>query len=344
MRRVGFALAGCGDVAVKHAEAITFLEGSELVGVYDSNETVMNSLARRYGSKAYGDYHSLLKDPGIDVVVICTPSGLHASMGIAAARAGKNILVEKPMALTIGDADALIKACEKDGVILGVVHQNRFKPAVSRLKRAVEGGRFGRISHANATVRWNRSKEYYGKKTWRRLKSMGGGVLINQAIHNIDLLQWIMGRVVSVFGYTSSRLGLTEGEDAGIAVLRFENGALGVVEAASTIYPKSLEETISVFGETGSAIIGGTSIGEIKLWQFSTPEVDLMSDEERQDISNSPRCLCLENMAETVRTGGSPLVDGREGKKALEIILAIENSCAAGREVLLTPTLNENKV
>ncbi|MFA4886189.1 MAG: Gfo/Idh/MocA family oxidoreductase, partial [Desulfotomaculaceae bacterium] len=248
MKKIRFALAGCGEVADKHAAAISALDECELVAVYDCGQKIAERFAERYAVKAYSDYQKLLEDPGVDVVNICTPSGFHAAMGIAAAGAGKHVLVEKPMALSLEDADALIETCEKAGVKLGVVHQNRFKPAVLKLRKAMEEGLFGKVTHANATVRWNRNKEYYDRKPWRRTKSMGGGVLLNQAIHNIDLLQWMMGKVISVFGYTTSCLNRTAGEDVGIAVLRFENGVLGVIEAASTIYPKSLEETIGVFG------------------------------------------------------------------------------------------------
>lgn len=343
MKKVKFALAGCGDMAAKHAEAIAALPDCELAAVYDIDQAPLQQLAGKYGARAYTDYLLLLEDPDLDVINICTPSGLHASMGVAAAGAGKNVLMEKPMALSLGDADMLIEACEKAGVTLGVVHQNRFKPAILRLSKAMEEGRFGRVMHANATVRWNRNKDYYGKKTWRRLKSMGGGVLLNQAIHNIDLLQWMMGRVVSVFGYTASNLGLSEGEDVGIAVLRFADGALGIVEASSAIYPRSLEETISIFGEKGTVIIGGASVGEVKIWQFNSPERDgVLGQDVNGSSGESPLVCCIGDMAQAVRAQGRPKVDGREGRKALEIILAIQQSSDTGKEVALPLGVTEN--
>lgn len=335
LEKVRFALAGCGEVAAKHAAAISALDGCELVAVYDCEQKTAEHFAEKYAARAYGDYQKLLKESGADVVDICTPSGLHAAMGIAAAGAGKHVLVEKPMALSLEDADTLIKACDQAGVKLGVVHQNRFNPAVLKLRKAMKAGLFGKVTHANATVRWNRNKAYYDRKPWRRTKSMGGGVLLNQAIHNIDLLQWMMGKVNSVFGYTASCLNRTAGEDVGIAVLRFANGALGVIEAASTIYPKNLEETISVFGEKGTVIIGGSSVGEIKIWKLAD-EVEGNTEGMQHCRSGAATHLhSIRDMAEAVLTGRQPVVDGREGIKALEIVLAVHKSCAAGREVIL---------
>jgi predicted dehydrogenase len=337
LKKLRFALAGCGEVADKHAAAISALEECELAAVYDCGQKIAGDFAQRYAVKAYSDYQKLLQESGADVVSICSPSCFHAAMGITAAGAGKHVLVEKPMALSLEDADALIKACASAGVKLGVVHQNRFTPAVLKLRKAMEEGLFGKVTHANATVRWNRSKEYYDRKPWRRSTGMGGGVLLNQAIHNIDLLQWIMGRVISVFGYTASCLKRTADEDVGIAVLRFESGALGVIEAASTIYPKNLEETISVFGERGTVIIGGSSIGDIRIWKFDSQlSEDNSGGGNQHSGAGAPTHLSsIRDMAEAVITRRKPLVDGREGRKALEIILAIHESCADGKEVML---------
>ncbi|MDD4169951.1 MAG: Gfo/Idh/MocA family oxidoreductase [Desulfotomaculaceae bacterium] len=343
LKKIKFALTGCGNMAAKHAEAIAALPDCELAAVYDIDQAPLQQFAGKYGARAYADYLLLLEDPDLDVISICTPSGLHASMGVAAARAGKNVLVEKPMALSLDDADRLIEACEKAAVTLGVVHQNRFKPAILRLNRAMEEGRFGKVMHANATVRWNRNKDYYEQKTWRRLKDMGGGVLLNQAIHNIDLLQWMMGRVVSVFGYTAANLGLTEGEDVGVAVLRFAGGGLGIVEASSAVYPRSLEETISIFGEKGTVIIGGTSVGEVKVWKFNSPEKEgVLGPDVNGRSGESPLVCCIGDMAQAVRAQRKPKVDGREGRKALEIILAIQQSSVTGKEVVLPLGAAEN--
>lgn len=337
LKKIRFALAGCGHIARKHAEAIQAIEEAELVAVCDSNPEALKTFAANYGVTGYGRYQELLEDKEVDCVTICAPSGLHAEMGIAAARAKKNVLVEKPIAMTLAAADALIESCEKAGVTLGVVHQNRFNPAVMQLKSVIEKGCFGKITHANATVRWNRNTKYYSLRPWGRLKNMGGGALINQAIHNIDLLQWMLGKVVSVFGYTSSRLGLTEAEDTGIAVLKFENGALGVIEASTAVYPQNLEETLSVFGEKGTAVVGGVSMGQIQKWLFSDQETAKAGMENRDAKANEPlhQC-CVRDMIRAVKSHAKPLVDGQEGRKVVEIISAIYQSGACGREMKLT--------
>lgn len=337
MKKIRFALAGCGHIAKKHAEAIQAIEDAELVAVCDSEPELLRNFASKYGVKGYLLYRDLLQDGEVDVVNICTPSGLHSPLGIAAARAGKNVLVEKPIATNIDDADALIESCESAGVVLGVMHQNRFKPSIVQLKKAVDNGCFGKITLANATVRWNRNQQYYAVRPWGRLKNMGGGALMNQAIHNIDLLQWMMGKVVSAFGYTSSSLGLTEAEDIGVAILKFENGALGVIEASTAVYPKNLEETLSIFGEKGTAIIGGTSIGQIKKWEFSDQERANTSIESQASPDNETmHQRSLRDMIRAVRCGEKPLVDGKEGRKVLEIISAIYESGISGQEIVLS--------
>lgn len=337
LKKIRFALAGCGHIAKKHAEAIKAIEEAELVAVCDSEPAALKTFVSKYGVKGYGFYQELLQDREVDVVNICAPSGLHSAMGIAAARAGKNVLVEKPVAITLEEADALIENCERAGVVLGVVHQNRFKPAIIQLKSAIERGGFGKITHANATVRWNRNPIYYAARPWGRLKNMGGGALMNQAIHNIDLLQWMMGKVVSVFGYTAASLSLAEAEDTGIAVLKFANGALGVIEASTAIYPQNLEETLSIFGEKGTAIIGGTSIGQIKKWVFSDQELAGTSMDNQASTGSDLHHCCVRDMIRAVRCREKPLVDGKEGRKVVEIILAIYQSGVSGQEIVLTP-------
>jgi len=337
LKSIGFALAGCGHIAHKHAQAMKAIEEVELVAVCDSEPEALKNFTSKYGIKGYSLYQELLQDREVNVVVICTPSGLHASMGLAATRAGKNVLIEKPMAMTLEEADALIEASTSAGVVLGVVHQNRFKPAITKLKNAVDSGLFGHITHANATVRWNRNQDYFTKRPWGRSKNMGGGALMNQAIHNIDLLQWLLGKVVSVFGYTSVRLGLTEAEDTGVAVLKFANGALGVIEASTAIYPQNLEETLSIFGEKGTAIIGGTSIGQIKKWVFSEQKQAIAGLENHDSPgSEALHHCCISDMARAVQGCGKPLVDGKEGRKVLEIVSAIYQSAASGKEIVLT--------
>ena len=340
MTKVNFGIIGCGAIAVKHGEAIKNSNLANLDACFDTNFSRAGDFADIYGGKAFSDLGFFLSLSDIDVVSICVPSGLHASLGIACANAGKHVLVEKPMALSLQEADDLIRACKENGVLLGVVHQNRSKPAIKMLRKAIEETRFGKLTHASAVIRWNRNDGYFQKEAWRGTKKMDGGLLINQAIHNIDLLQWMMGDVEKVYAFTDTFLRKIETEDVGVAVLRFKNGALGTIEAASTIYPKNLEESLNVFGEKGSVIIEGVSASIPKVWNFEN-----VSSEEKETISaliaetNIPsyqgHLEVINDMADAVKTGRQPIVNGSDGRKAIELILAIYDSANTGLPVEL---------
>lgn len=338
--KLGFGVIGCGRIAPKHTESINGIPEAELVAVCDIVPERADDFARKYQAEPYYDYHELLKREDIDIVTIATPSGLHAEIGIAAAKAGKHVMVEKPMSMTLKDADLLIKACKENGVKLAVIHQNRFNKSIKALRSALEAGRFGKLTHGQASVRWNRNMDYYLQAPWRGTKLQDGGVLMNQSIHNIDLLQWMLGPVESVYGYTTTALRKIEMEDVAGAVLKFQNGAIGLIEAASTIYPKNIEETLNIFGETGSVIVGGIAVNRIEVWEF--PE----SEEEKKQIfaaqENDPPTVygfghreIIENMIQAVKTGGIPAIPGEEGRKALEIILAIYRCQETGQPVKL---------
>lgn len=338
--KLGFGVIGCGRIAPKHTESIMAIPDAELVAVCDILPERADDFARKYNAQSYYDYHELLKREDIAIVTIATPSGDHAEIGIAAAKAGKHVMVEKPMAMTLCDADRLIQACRENGVKLAVIHQNRFNQSIKTLRNAIVEGRFGKLTHGQATVRWNRGMDYYQQASWRGTKLQDGGVLMNQSIHNIDLLQWMFGPVDSVFGYTQTALRQIEMEDVAGAVLRFKNGAIGLIEAASTIYPKNIEETLNVFGESGSVIVGGIAVNRIEVWEF--PE----SGEEQKQIfaaqENDPPNVygfghreIIEDMMKAIRTDGMPAVPGEEGRKALEIILAIYQCQETGQPVKL---------
>ena len=344
-KRMRFGIIGCGRIAPKHAESIVALPNAELVAVCDSVPEHAQAFADKYGAVPYIDYQEILKRPDIDVVTIATPSGLHAEIGIAAAKAGKHVMVEKPMAMTLKTADALIEACRQAGVKLAVIHQNRFNQSVKLMRRALEEGRFGRLTHGQATVRWNRDDNYYAQAPWRGTKLQDGGVLMNQSIHNIDLLQWMFGPVESVFGYTATNMRKIEMEDVGAAVIKFKNGAIGLIEAASTIFPKNIEETLNVFGEQGSAIVGGIAVNRIEVWEF--PE----SEQEKKEIfasqeSDPPNVYgfghreLIADMIEAIQEDRAPAVPGEEGRKALEIILAIYK-CQETKEPVVFPLVEE---
>ncbi|MDR3288942.1 MAG: Gfo/Idh/MocA family oxidoreductase [Peptococcaceae bacterium] len=326
--KLRLAIIGCGRIARKHAEAITTLPEAELTAVCDIVPERAQAFASQYKAQPYEKYEELLQRQDIDIVTIATPSGLHAEIGIAAAQAGKHMLVEKPMAMTLKSADALIAACRQARVKLGVIHQNRYNRSIQLLRGALEQGRFGKLTHGQATVRWNRDDEYYRQAPWRGTKSQDGGVLMNQSIHNIDLLQWMFGPVASVFGYTETHLRRIEMEDVGVAVLRFQSGALGIIEAASTIYPRNIEETLNVFGESGSVMIGGIAVNRIETWEFpdAAAEKQRLFDSQENDPPDvygfGHRRLFLD-MIQAVKEDRDPAIPGEEGRKAVEIILAV---------------------
>lgn len=325
MSGFGFAVVGCGHIAHKHAQAIEETKGSRLVAVYDPDTQRARDFAQKYNAAWYDDYSEMLKYQAVNIVCICSPSGLHAEQGIEAARAGKHVLMEKPMALSVADADRLIEACNEARVKLSVVYQNRFKPVIQKLRRAMDQQLFGTLTHGNATVRWNRNDDYFSQSPWRGATGMDGGVLMNQAIHNIDLLQWLMGPMESVFAYATTRIRKIDGEDVGVAVLRFANGALGVIEAATTIYPKNLEESLSIFGSKGSAIISGVTASDINTWLFEKDQEDM----EGSSTLTGHRAV-IEDLIKAIDEDVSPLVDGEEGKKSMEIVLSIYESARKG--------------
>lgn len=332
MKKLNFGIIGCGRIAYKHAEAIKKNEKANLLYVCDIIEERAVDYKNKYGAERYfTDYHEMLEMPDLDVVNICTPSGMHAEMGIAAAKAGKHVIVEKPMALSSIDADALINACDENGVKLAVCFQNRFNPPVQKLRRALEEGRFGKLTHASAVVRWFRPQDYYDQASWRGTWAMDGGCLMNQSIHNIDLLQWMMGPVESVFGYTANNFRKIEAEDVGVAVLKFKNGALGVIEASTTIYPENLEETLAIFGEKGTVMLGGIAVNKIETWKFADSQ-DENLEMEQQDVPNVygfGHDALIEDFIRAVIEDRRPYIDGREGIKSLRIVLGIYHSAVS---------------
>jgi UDP-N-acetyl-2-amino-2-deoxyglucuronate dehydrogenase len=331
VKKLNFGIIGCGRIAYKHAEAINKNEKANLLSVCDIIEERAVDYKDKYGAECcYTEYHELLENPDLDVVSICTPSGMHAEMGIAAAKAGKHVIVEKPMAMSLQDADDLIQACEDNGVKLAVCFQNRFNPPVQKLRRALEEGRFGKLTHGSAVVRWFRPQDYYDQAPWRGTRANDGGCLMNQSIHNIDLLQWMMGPVESVFGYTANNLRKIECEDVGVAVLKFKSGALGVIEASTTVYPENLEETLNIFGEKGTVVLGGIAVNKIETWKFADSTEDNGDlKEHQQDVPNVygfGHNALIEDFIEAVTNNRDPYITGIEGRNALDIVLFLYQS------------------
>lgn len=340
MSKIRFAIVGCGHIAKKHAEAIKNAEGAELIAVCDTIPENMEFYTSEYGAKPYINYDEMILNPEIDVINICTPSGSHAPLTVKAANAGKHIVVEKPIALSLKDTDAMIEACEKNNVKMAVLHPNRFRPAMLELRKAMDEGRFGKLSHANATVRWNRDQAYYDQAPWRGTKEFDGGVLMNQAIHNLDLLVWMMGDVEEVYSMAATRLRNIEAEDVSTGVVRFKNGSLGVIEAATTIYPKNFEESLSIFGENGTVKIGGKTANFVEHWQMESiveEEAEKIKECIKEDPFGKPgHQWIIEDMIEAIKEDRHPIVNGIEGKKALELVIALYESAESGQPVKIS--------
>lgn len=335
--KLQFGLIGCGRVAPRHAKYITELPGAELVAVADVIQARADRFAEDYNTLAYDDYVELIQNPNIEVVSICTPSGLHAEMGIQAAEAGKHLLVEKPIALKLADADALIEAAASNDVKLCVVLQNRYNPPMVQAYRAIQEGKLGRLLLGSATVRWFRPQEYY-QDDWHGTWALDGGALMNQSIHHIDALQWLMGEIESIFSYTATLNHDIEVEDTGIAVLRFKNGALGTIEGSTITYPENIEGSVAVFGETGSIKVGGTALNRHIFWKIKGQlelEQELLTLEllDPPSVYGTSHKHVIEDMILAINEDRAPKTDGYEARRSLEIVLKIYESSRLNREV-----------
>jgi predicted dehydrogenase len=338
--RLRFAVLGCGRIARRHVDAILKCSDAELVAVCDVDAARAHSLASTCGARAFTDLEEMLRaSPEIDVVNVLTPSGNHADHAVRVAGHGKHVVVEKPMALTIADADAMIHACQRAERRLFVVKQLRYNVPVQHLARALEAGRFGKLVMGTVRVRRCRRQEYYAQDSWRGTWELDGGVLANQASHHIDLLMWMLGDVQSVYAKATTRLVDIETEDTAAVVLQFANGALGMIEATTAARPVDFEGSLSIMGERGTVEIGGFSVNSLKTWRFE--------DETPADEATVRECTALpedygyghrafiQNVVSTIRGQSAALVDGFEGRRSLEVIEAIYQSIASGREVQL---------
>jgi UDP-N-acetyl-2-amino-2-deoxyglucuronate dehydrogenase len=337
-----FALVGCGRIAKRHTDLLGLgqIAGARLVSVCD----VVAERARHYGERFdvpwFTDFHEMARQVDADVFVILTESGHHAEHALALAPYGRHIMVEKPMALTLADADAMIDACDRHGVKLFVVKQNRFNVPVIKLRQALEAGRLGRLVLGTVRVRWCRTQAYYDQDAWRGTWALDGGVLTNQASHHVDLLEWMMGEVDSVFARSLTALVDIEAEDTAVVLLRFRSGALGVVEATTAVRPRDLEGSLSILGERGSVEIGGFAVNQMKVWEFVDPLPEDSTVMEKFSV-NPPNVYgyghqaYYEHVVDCIRNDRRQLVDGLEGRRSLELISAIYESIETGREVQL---------
>ena len=341
---IRFALLGCGRIARKHAEILVSgqVEGAALVGVCDVDEARARVFGSKYHIPWFTDKHQMMTSlgVGVDAAIILTPSGSHSRHCIELAAYGKHLVVEKPMALTLPDADAMIRACDAAGIKLFVVKQNRYNLPVQKLRMAIDEGRFGKLVLATVRVRWCRTQEYYDQDSWRGTWAQDGGVFSNQASHHVDLLEWMVGDVESVFAKSATALVNIEAEDTGVVIVKFTNGALGLIEATTATRPHDLEGSISILGERGSVEIGGFAVNQMKTWNFvdSRPEDEEVVNEYRENPPNVygfGHVRYLQHVVDCLRDGGPALVDGLEGRKSLELISAIYESIETRREVNL---------
>lgn len=348
-----FALIGCGRISKSHVQALkNNFNKIKLVAVCDAEVEKAKLRAKEYealilrmsGSvqepSVYEDYKNMLENEKVDVVSICTESGYHAKIAIDCMEQGKHVIVEKPMALSIFDAENMILSAEENNVKLCVCHQNRFNPSIQKLRAALDAGRFGRIIAGNARILWNRNEDYYHQASWRGTYELDGGCLMNQCIHNIDLLQWMLGGQVEwVNGIVGNyQHPYIEAEDYGSIQIQFQNGAIGNVEGTVNIYPKNLEETLSIIGENGFVSIGGLAVNQIEAWQFADQNDDFATiaaqcNQEINSVYGSGHTPLYKNMIESIQQNKTPYIDGRQGKIAMEIILAAYQSHFLGKRI-----------
>jgi UDP-N-acetyl-2-amino-2-deoxyglucuronate dehydrogenase len=340
---IKFAIVGCGRILKKHVEALKEIDKAELVAVCDVVPQKAEKGGHDAGVPYYSNYDEMFeKHPEADVVSILTPSGYHPEhvMDIAK-KYKKHIVCEKPMALKLKDADKMIKCCDENGVKLFVVKQNRYNLPVQVLKNKLDGGSFGKIVMGTVRVRWCRKQDYYDADKWRGTWSMDGGVIANQASHHIDLLEWMLGEPVSVMAMNGTFLSDIEVDDTCAAIIKFESGAIGIVEATTATRPKDLEGSLSILGEKGSCVIGGFSVNKIIEWNFED-ENETQKEENLQNYSENPPNVYgfghrryLESVIDSIENGTHALVDGLEGRNSLELINAIYESVETGKEVKL---------
>ena len=344
---LGFGIIGCGMISNFHARAIADTPGAKLVACYDKVPAAADRLASQTGCRAYHELPALLDDERVHVVTIGTPSGAHLEPAVAAAQAGKHVIVEKPLEITLQRCDRIIAACDEAGVVLSTIFPSRFHESAQLIKKAMDRGRFGRLTIGDAYVKWYRTQQYYDSGAWRGTWQLdGGGALMNQAIHSVDLLAWLMGPVVEITAQTATLAHeRIEVEDVAMATLRFENGALGVIEATTAAYPGALKR-VEIHGSAGSAILQEE---DITTWEFAKPTPQDAKILERMRgrtktgggaadpaaIGHHGHAAQFRDVVKAIQRGGKPLIDGPEGRRSVEIILAIYKAAETGRAIRL---------
>jgi UDP-N-acetyl-2-amino-2-deoxyglucuronate dehydrogenase len=340
MTTLKFALIGCGTTARKHAHVLQgHVPGASIGAFVDLVPSRAEKFSAEYSAPCFATVREMMDalGDGIDVLSVLTPSGMHCANVLELAGYGRPIVVEKPLALRLDDADRMIDACDNHGVKLFVVHQNRYNVPIVRAREALQQGRFGRLVLGTVRLRWTRDQAYYDSETWRGTWAHDGGVFMNQAVHHIDMLSWFMGAVDSVRSLAATRLVKIECEDTGVAVIRFTSGALGVLEATTATRPRDLEGSLSILGEKGTVVVGGFYMNELVTWSF---DHTLPIDERIfEDCGRNPPGLgynlaeYLADVVAAVRGEKPPVVDGLEGRKSLELVTALYESIETNADV-----------
>lgn len=341
-----YALIGCGRISTNHIKAAVNND-LEIVAVCDvlseHMETLFekHSLERQDNIKRYKDYKQMIKENDLELVSIATESGSHAEIALYCIEKGINIIIEKPMAMSLEDADKIIKLSEEKNVKVCVSHQNRFNIAVQKMRNALENSRFGKLSHGSIHVRWNRNQAYYTQAPWRGTWAQDGGALMNQCIHGVDLLRWTFGdEIEEVYGQTRQQFHhYLEAEDIGMAVVKFKNGAIATIEGTTNVYPQNLEETLYVFGEKGTVKLGGKSTNNIDVWEFADEIEDDKTNkglkEATSNVYGNGHTSLFADMIDAIKKDRKPYVDAQAGRNALELVLAIYKSQKTGIPVKL---------
>ena len=336
---MNIALIGCGRISKNHFESIKQIDELNLVAVCDTIEERAKIASEEYGGQYYTDYNKMLERDDIDIVSVCTPSGLHPEHGIMAANKGMHVITEKPMGITLESVDELIHTCDRNKVQLFVVKQNRLNTTMQLLKRAVDKGRFGKIYTVQSNVFWQRPQNYYDMAKWRGTWEFDGGAYMNQASHYVDALTWLIGPVDYVLADTATMARKIETEDTGAAIIRYRNGVIGTLNVTMLTYPKNFEGSVTILGEKGSVKVGGMAINKIEKWEFEDYDDDDKLIEESNysppNVYGLGHMPYYENVVKALKGEREPDTDGRGGRKSLELILAIYQSARVGKRVSL---------
>lgn len=347
MEQIYYALIGCGRIATNHVKAVVN-NRLHFSAACDLEPDNIEKLLAKHGLNGnaeiarYTDYRQMIEEhPEINLIAIATSSGSHAEIALYCIERGIHVMIEKPMAMSIADADEIIRKSEEKGVLVSVCHQNRFNIAVQKMRSALEQGRFGKLSHGSIHVRWNRNKDYYEQAPWRGTWAEDGGCLMNQCIHGIDLLRWMMGEEIdTVYGVTRQQQhDYLECEDIGMAVLTFKNGAVATIEGTTNVFPQNLEETLYLFGENGTVKLGGKSTNNIDVWDFADEsDADMENkglEEQTSNVYGNGHTSLYADVADAIKHNRKPYIDAEAGRNALEVVLAVYKSAAEGRPVKL---------